>query len=50
MALMAEQIENRDQELELHKVFRIYDDDDNGLITADNLVKCSKDMEEPVTS
>jgi len=34
MALMAEQIESRNQEEELRKVFRIYDDDDNGLITA----------------
>ena len=32
MALMAEQIESRNQEEELRKVFRIYDDDDNGLI------------------
>ena len=49
MALMAEQIENRDQQLELQKVFRIYDDDDNGLITGENLIKCSKDLEELVT-
>ena len=33
MALMAEQIESRNQEEELRKVFRIYDDDDNGLIS-----------------
>ena len=32
-ALMAEQIEVRDQESELAKVFRIYDDDDAGLIS-----------------
>mmetsp|Transcript_32093 Transcript_32093/g.49070 ORF Transcript_32093/g.49070 Transcript_32093/m.49070 type:complete len:113 (+) Transcript_32093:319-657(+) len=37
MALMAEQIELRNQEEELRKVFRIYDDDDNGIITALNL-------------
>ena len=49
MALMAEQIENRDQQLELQKVFRIYDDDDNGLISNENLMRCSKDLEEPVT-
>jgi calcium-binding protein CML len=36
-ALMAEQIESRNQEKELRKVFRIYDDDDNGLISANNL-------------
>ena len=28
MALMAEQIESRNQEEELRKVFRMYDDDD----------------------
>ena len=50
MALMAEQIENRDQHLELQKVFRIYDDDDAGLITHENLIRCSKDLEEPVTN
>ena len=33
MSLMAEQIESRNQEEELRKVFRIYDDDDNGLIS-----------------
>ena len=49
-ALMAEQIENRDQYQELGKTFRIYDDDDNGLISAENLIRCGKDLEEPVTS
>ena len=36
-ALMAEQIENRDQFQELAKTFRIYDDDDVGLISQKNL-------------
>jgi len=44
MSLMAEQIESRNQEEELRKVFRIYDDDDNGLISKDNLVRCAKDL------
>lgn len=48
-ALMAEQIEQRDQEAELNKVFQMYDDDDNGLITSDNLYKQAKDLEEQVT-
>ena len=47
---MAEQIENRDQYQELVKTFRIYDDDDNGLISAQNLIRCGKDLEEPVTA
>ena len=49
-ALMAEQIENRDQYQELIKTFRIYDDDDAGLITTTNLIRCSKDLEEGVTN
>lgn len=32
------------------KTFRIYDDDDIGLISQQNLIRCSKDLEEPVTS
>ena len=48
MALMAEQIESRNQEEELRKVFRIYDDDDNGLISADNLLRCAGDLGEDV--
>lgn len=31
-------------------MFRVYDDDDAGLITATNLTRCSKDLEEPVTT
>ena len=34
MSLMAEQIESRNQTEEMSKVFRIYDDDDNGSISA----------------
>ena len=49
MALMAEQIDARNQEDELRKVFRIYDDDDNGLITAGNLLRCAGDLGEDVT-
>ena len=49
MALMAEQIEERDQEKELAKVFRIYDDDDNLFITAENIMSCAKDLREEVT-
>ena len=50
-ALMAEQIDVRDQQKELAKVFRIYDDDDAGLITDENLKRCAKDLEEePLTN
>jgi len=42
-SLMAEQLEIRDQEKEISKVFRIYDDDDSGLITHTNLIYCAKD-------
>lgn len=28
----------------------MYDDDDNGIISQDNLVRCSKDLEEHVTN
>ena len=49
LALMAEMIEKRDQEEELRKVFRIYDHDDNGLITADNLSLFADEAEEHVT-
>ena len=37
-SLMAEQIEARNQEEELRKVFRIFDGDDTGLITRGNLI------------
>ena len=48
MALMAEQIESRNQEDELRKVFRIYDDDDTGLVSARNLTRCAEDLGEQV--
>ena len=46
MALMAEQIDCRNQEDELKKVFRIYDDDDGGIITYKNLMRCAEDLGE----
>ena len=49
MSLMAEQIESRNQSEEMSKVFRIYDDDDNGSISAVNLKRCAKDLGEDVT-
>lgn len=49
MALMAEQIESRNQEEELRKVFRIYDDDDTGLVSAKNLTRCAHDLGEEVS-
>lgn len=33
----------------MSKVFRIYDDDDNGSISAENLKRCAKDLNEDVT-
>lgn len=39
---MALLIDKRDQEVELRKVFRVYDDDDNGQISAENLMNCAK--------
>lgn len=48
MSLMAEQIEMRNQEEELRKVFRIYDDNDRGLVTAENLLRCAADLNETV--
>lgn len=50
MALMAEQIESRNQEDEMRKVFRVYDDDDNGLISHKNLQRCAEDLGEDVTN
>ena len=49
MALMAELLENRDQEEEMRKVFRVYDEDDNGMISHTNLVKCAEEIGEEVT-
>ena len=36
----------RNQEDELRKVFRIYDDDDGGIITYTNLMRCAEDLGE----
>ena len=47
-SLMAEQIECRNQEDEIRKVFRIYDDDDGGVITRANLMRCAEDLGEDV--
>ena len=44
LSLMAEQIEKRDQEDELRKVFRIYDDDDSGKVTLENLTRCANEL------
>ena len=49
LALMAEQIDERDQAKELSKVFRMYDDDDSGLVTSRNLQLYARDLEEPIT-
>lgn len=48
LALMAEQIELRNQEEELRKVFRIYDDDDNMRITRTNLERCAEELQTDV--
>lgn len=37
IALMSEIIYNRNQELEMRKVFRYYDNDDDGTITPNNI-------------
>jgi Ca2+-binding EF-hand superfamily protein len=46
---MAQQIESRNQEEELRKVFRIYDDDDAGIISYANLMRCAEDLGEDVS-
>ena len=46
---MAGQIESRNQFEELKKVFRIYDDDDSGLVTARNLYNSADDLAETVS-
>jgi Ca2+-binding EF-hand superfamily protein len=33
----------------MRKVFRVYDDDDNGLISHENLTRCADDLGEDVT-
>ena len=49
MALMAEKITERNPEEELKKAFRIYDDDDNGGISFENLKKVAKEMGETIS-
>ena len=44
LALMAEQIELRNQEEELRKVFSIYDADDKNVITFENLMRCANEL------
>ena len=39
----------RDQEEEFRKTFRIYDEDDSGIITAENLVAVGKNLGENLT-
>ena len=46
MALMAEKISERNPEEELKKAFRIYDDDDSGGISFDNLKKVALELNE----
>ena len=50
MSLMAEQIDARNQQEELRKVFRIFDGDDTGLITRGNLIQCAIELQEDVTT
>lgn len=40
---------SRNQEEEFRKVFRIYDDNDNGLIQTNNLARCAEELLEEVT-
>ena len=47
---MAELLDRRDQEFEMKKVFRYYDDDNNGLISGQNIHRCAQDLEETVTN
>ena len=44
--LMAERIGERNAEEEIKKAFRIYDDDDSGFITNENLQRVAKDLGE----
>lgn len=49
MALMAEKISERNPEEELKKAFRIYDDDDSGGISLENLKKVANELGENVS-
>lgn len=50
-ALMAEILSKRNQEEEIRKVFRCYDNDDDGQISIKNLMECADllDMTEDMT-
>ena len=48
-ALMAQLFEQRNQDKEIVKVFRVYDDDDNGLISVKNVGRCARDLDEDLT-
>ena len=45
LGLMAGIIVNRDFESEMKKVFRVYDNDDNGLISKKNLYECAEELD-----
>ncbi len=48
-ALMAKYISQRNPEDELKKAFKMYDDDDNGTISEENLQKVAQELELEVT-
>ena len=45
IALMSEIIYHRNQELEMHKVFRFYDNDDDGTITINNIWEAADQLD-----
>ena len=48
-SLMARLLHLRNPKEELKKAFKMYDDDDNGTISEDNLLKVAAELEEKVT-
>ena len=48
-ALMARYISQRNPKDELAKAFKMYDDDDNGTISEENLMKVAQELEQDVT-
>ena len=48
-ALMARFISQRNPKDELAKAFKMYDDDDNGTISEENLMKVAAELEQEVT-
>ena len=48
-AIMARFISQRNPKDELEKAFKMYDDDDNGTISEENLIKVAQDLEQDVT-